>query len=38
MNNSPFWLDLAIELKKQNLAEPNFWLGYNAFNELLHDK
>lgn len=19
-------------------AEPNFWLGYNAFNELLHDK
>lgn len=27
MNNSPFWLDLAIELKKQNLAEPNFWLG-----------
>jgi hypothetical protein len=27
MTNNPAWLDLAIELKKQNLAEPIFWLG-----------
>lgn len=36
--NARFVIDVITKEARTLGSEPNLWLGYNAFNELLHDK